>query len=220
MTSCAVTGHRPQKFPWGYNEEDRRCAALKSALTSQIEELVRNGITDFLSGMAEGVDTWAALAVLSLREQHPSLKLHCILPCRNQAEKWSIPAQESYRSILEQADSIIYVSREERKGCMLERNRFLVAHAELLLAVGSLTGRSGTAATVRYAQKLRRRILVIDPVSQQATYLQAVQGEPNTELDQPRELNNSSLTPRWMHVWMKLAAGYTAGADPEPIKTH
>lgn len=55
MTSCAVTGHRPQKFPWGNNEKDSRCVELKSALTSQIEELVRNGVTDFLSGLAQEI---------------------------------------------------------------------------------------------------------------------------------------------------------------------
>ncbi len=175
MTSCAVTGHRPQKFPWGNNEKDSRCVELKIALTSQIEELVRNGVTDFLSGMAEGADTWTALTVLILREQHPDLKLHCILPCKTQAEKWDIPVQERYHSILEQADSIIYVRREESKGCMLERNRFLVAHADLLLAVGGSTGRSGTAATVRYAQKLGRRIITIDPITLQITYPHAAQ---------------------------------------------
>jgi len=121
--------------------------------------------------MAEGVDTWAALSVLSLREKHPDLKLHCILPCKSQAEKWDVPAQERYRSILEQADSIVYVTREEYEGCMLERNRFLVAHSDLLLAVGNPIGRSGTAATVRYAQKLGRRIIAIDPITRQVTYL-------------------------------------------------
>lgn len=175
MTSCAVTGHRPQKFPWGNDEEDSRCVELKNTLTSQIEELVRNGVTDFLSGMAEGVDIWTALTVLNLREKHPDLKLHCILPCKTQAEKWDTPAQERYHSILEQADSIIYVRREERKGCMLERNHFLVAHADLLLAVGSPTGRSGTAATVRYAQKLGKRIIAINPITRQITYTPSAQ---------------------------------------------
>lgn len=170
MTSCAVTGHRPHKFPWGEDEADNRCVELKNALTSQIEELVRDGVTDFLSGMAEGVDTWSALTVLSLRETHPDLKLHCILPYMTQDEKWSESARERYRSILEQADSIIYVSREEHKGCMLERNRFLVAHADLLLAVGTPTGRSGTAATMRYAQKLDKKIIAIDPITRQVTY--------------------------------------------------
>lgn len=175
-TVCALTGHRPQKFPWGKDETDSRCVELKKALASQIEELAKDGISDFLSGMAEGVDTWAALTVLGLREENPNIKLHCILPCTTQAAKWNAPAQERYHSILEQADSIVYVSREEHRGCMLERNRFLVSHADLLLAVGSLTGRSGTAATMRYAQKLGKKIIAINPITRQITYTQTAQG--------------------------------------------
>ena len=33
IKSCAFTGHRPQKFPWRYDETDRRCVALKAKLT-------------------------------------------------------------------------------------------------------------------------------------------------------------------------------------------
>ena len=53
---CAFTGHRPKKFPWGYDEADTRCAALKKALTEQIAKLADTGYTDFFSGMAEGAD--------------------------------------------------------------------------------------------------------------------------------------------------------------------
>ena len=77
---CAVTGHRPKKFPWEYDETDGRCILLRKALKNQIIELVDAGFTDFLSGMAQGVDTWAALAVLELKENNPELKLHCVLP--------------------------------------------------------------------------------------------------------------------------------------------
>ncbi len=54
--SCSFTGHRPKKFPWGYDEADVRCVALKKALAEQITKLVDAGYTDFLSGMAEGTD--------------------------------------------------------------------------------------------------------------------------------------------------------------------
>ena len=49
--ACAFTGHRPRKFPWGYDEMDARCVSLKSVLAEQIEQLTRNGVTQFLSGM-------------------------------------------------------------------------------------------------------------------------------------------------------------------------
>ena len=162
---CAFTGHRPQKFPWGYDETDPRCVALKKALTEQIAKLMEAGYTDFFSGMAEGTDTWAALAVLALKKENPALKLHCVLPCPGQADWWSASARELYFSILEQADEIVYVSREYSEDCMLERNRYLVNHADCLLAVYNGERRGGTAMTVRYAQKLGRKIIIIEPSS-------------------------------------------------------
>ena len=161
--SCAFTGHRPAKFPWKYNEADSRCIALKSALTEQIRLLAEAGVTQFLSGMAEATDTWSALSVLALREKNPAIKLHCILLCRDQADKWSASSRNLYSSILKRADSIVYVSREYHKDCMLDRNRFLVEHASTLLAVYNGEQRGGTAATMRYAQKMGREIIVIDP---------------------------------------------------------
>ncbi len=164
VKSCAFTGHRPKKFLWGYNEADARCVALKKALAEEITKLVDAGYTDFFSGMAEGTDAWAAMAVLALKEKNPALRLHCVLPCEGQAEGWSASARERYFSILEQADDIVYVSRKYSKGCMLKRNRYLVDHATCLLAVYNGEWRGGTAMTVRYARKLGREIIILQPV--------------------------------------------------------
>lgn len=160
---CAFTGHRPRKFPWGYNEADARCVALKKALAEEIARLVDTGYTDFFSGMAERVDTWAALAVLALKKDNPALRLHCVLPCEGQADGWSTSARERYFFILEQADEIVCVRREYSKGCMLERNCYLVDHAACLLAVYNGERQGGTAMTVRYARKLGREVVVIEP---------------------------------------------------------
>lgn len=175
MKTCAFTGHRPQSLPWGFNETAPNCLKLKELLNAQITNLIDNGYTDFLSGMALGVDTWAAEIILHLREKNPALKLHCILPCKTQALKWSVPAQERYKMILEQADSIVYTSRHYYPNCILERNRFLVANAALLLAVyDERKQRSGTGATLRYAQKLGRKIIIINPVSLAITGLEQI----------------------------------------------
>ncbi len=124
-TCCAITGHRPHKFPWRYDETDSRCVALKAALTDRITTLVEAGVTDFYSGGADGVDCWTALIVLGLRKKNPALRLHCILPFEGQADKRSDSAQERYQSILKQADSVEYVSHEYYDGCMLDRNHRL-----------------------------------------------------------------------------------------------
>ena len=162
---CAFTGHRPHKFPWHYNEMDSRCVALKNALAQQIARLASAGITDFYSGGADGVDCWAALHVLALREQNPFLRLHLILPHEAQADGWSAPAQERYEEIKQRADSVEYVSRVYYDGCMMDRNHRLVDAARILLAVYNGQRRGGTAATVRYARKSGREIIVLEPVS-------------------------------------------------------
>lgn len=165
--TCAFTGHRPQNLPWQFNEADTNCLKLKQILNQQISQLAENGFTDFLSGMALGSDTWTAEAVLNLRKKNPALKLHCILPCKTQAEKWPVSEQERYQKILAQADSIFFTSRNYHPNCMLERNRFMVEKARLLLAVYNGQPHSGTAAAVRHAQKLGCDIIIINPISLQ-----------------------------------------------------
>ena len=168
--ACAFTGHRPHKFPWRGDETAPKCVALKKTLAEQITALISDGYTDFLSGMAEGTDTWTAQIILALREDNPALRLHCILPCFDQSAKWSASSRECYRSVLEQADSIIFVNRENKRSCMLERDRFLVSYASIVLAVYNGERRGGTAATVRYARKLGRELIVIDPATLAVTH--------------------------------------------------
>ncbi len=53
---------------------------------------------------------------------------------------------------------------------MLDRNRFMVERASTLLAVYNGEQRGGTAATVRYAQKMGREIIVIDPITRSVSH--------------------------------------------------
>ena len=169
VTACAFTGHRPHKFPWRDNEDDPRCIALKKVMTEQITALVKAGVTRYYSGGADGVDCWASLIVLALRKKNPTLNLHCILPHVGQADNWSDSARERYHTILKEADSVEYVSRQYYDGCMIDRNHRLVESAGLLLAVYNGVRRSGTGATVNYARKIGREIIVIDPITRLVT---------------------------------------------------
>ena len=144
--------------------------ALKATLAEQIATLAGAGVTSYFTGGADGVDCWAAEIVLSLREKNPALTLHCVLPCEGQADKWSDSARGRYHSILKRADSVDYVSRQYYDGCMIDRNHRLVESAELLLAVFNGVRRSGTGATVNYARKLGREIIVIDPLTRSVTH--------------------------------------------------
>ena len=102
-----------------------------------------------------------------MREKNFALKLHCILPYEGQADRWSDSARERYHSILKQAESVEYVSRQYYDGCMIDRNHRLVETADLLLAMFNGARRSGTGATVNYARRLGREIIVIEPITRQ-----------------------------------------------------
>ena len=169
--ACAITGHRPKSFPWKYNETAPDCVLLKETLAAQIRLLADSGVTDWLSGMALGVDLWCAQIVLSLKEKNPALRLHCILPCKGQEVKWPKAEQEQYHSILKRADEVVYVSRDYHPDCMLERNRYMVDRASILLAVYNGTRRSGTGMTVNYADAKHRMITIINPITREVSVL-------------------------------------------------
>ena len=171
QNSCAFTGHRPANFEWGYDEQHPDCVQLKLLMENQIVKLCELGVTTFITGMAQGVDQWAALIVLKLRSRFPTIQLVCALPCEGQTKGWTDAAKVQYDVILEQADTVHYVSRTYMKDCMIVRNHWMVDHAAYLMAIYDGSYRGGTAATVRYAQKTGKRILRIHPASLTVTYI-------------------------------------------------
>ena len=46
--TCCFTGHRPQSLPFGFNENDARCDALKKALREQIIHLIEKEMSPIL----------------------------------------------------------------------------------------------------------------------------------------------------------------------------
>ena len=86
--SCCFTGHRPDKLPWGFDEGDPRCAALKASIARELERLYGRGYRHFISGMAQGCDLYFAEAALALRERYPDVTVEGAVPCPTQADRW------------------------------------------------------------------------------------------------------------------------------------
>lgn len=159
QTSCCFTGHRPAKLPWGNNENDPRCIALKARLRDVLREVAADGYTHFICGMAEGCDLYCAEAVLELKKDFPSVTLEAAIPCPSQTDGWDKTQRERHARIMEQCDAETLVQNEYSRDCMLRRNRYMVDHSALLIALhDGLPG--GTRYTIDYA--LRRGIEIID----------------------------------------------------------
>lgn len=159
---CAFTGHRPQSLPFGFNEADERCIALKQKLREEIiRQIEENGVTHFITGMAIGVDMYAAEIVLGLKASY-NITLESAIPCETQAAKWSEEQRNRYFDIAAQCDKETLLQHHYTPDCMHKRNRYMVDQADYIIAVWD--GRpSGTAKTVQYAQRQGKPIRVINP---------------------------------------------------------
>ena len=67
--SCVITGHRPTRFKFKYNEKDKRCQRIKKCLQEQLIRLYNQGVRCFWVGGAMGADMWAAEILLRMKEQ-------------------------------------------------------------------------------------------------------------------------------------------------------
>lgn len=164
-TSCAFSGHRPTRFSFKYDETHPACIKLKKVLAEQIDFLYRQGITDFYTGCALDIDLWAGEAVLPLMELHPEIKLHCVVPFAAQNQKWTPEQQARYHALLDRSSDIFLTQEKYSEVCYYIRNRYLVDHADVILAVYDMQAnkRSGTGYTVHYAQAQGKPIIAIDP---------------------------------------------------------
>lgn len=50
MKTCCVTGHRPNKLPWGYSTEGESYDNYLKQLTFEIIKLIDKGYMHFISG--------------------------------------------------------------------------------------------------------------------------------------------------------------------------
>ena len=161
--TCCFTGHRPQSLPFGFNENDARCAALKKALREQIIHLIeKENVTHFISGMAIGIDMYAAEIVLDLKKSYSGITLESAIPCENQAEKWTEEQRDRYFDIAAKCDKETLIQHHYTADCMHKRNRYMVDQADFIIAVWD--GRpSGTGKTVQYAQRQGKPVTIINP---------------------------------------------------------
>ena len=163
---CCFTGHRPDKLPSGWEQDGAVCARLREALRNAIRQAADEGYRCFISGMAQGVDTWAAEEVLALKQRGADVSLFAALPCPSQDARWPAPPRARYRSLLARADGQMTLCERYTPYCMGARNLWMVEHASRLIAVFDGSP-GGTANTVKHAENFGLDIVRIIPSEEQ-----------------------------------------------------
>lgn len=142
---ACFTGHRPHKL---HQPE----SVVIAALESKIREAIDDGFATFISGMAWGVDIWAAEIVLRLKAEGLPIHLIAAVPYDGFEKSWDEDWKQRYHAVLSAADYVKYICAHYSRGCYQIRNQWMVDRSARLIA--AYTGEAGgTKNTVDYAAR-------------------------------------------------------------------
>ena len=163
--TCAIIGCSPMCFPWGFDEEDEGCAALKLILINQISKLRGEGCTRFAVSMDCGVGLYAAEILQGLKESDGNLEIVSYVPYEEQATKWTPELRDRYFNALAECTEVVNVGFEKTVGCEFKAYLEAINEADTVIAVydpeNPRCERETAAAAV--AEVLNKRVLVLDP---------------------------------------------------------
>lgn len=143
----AATGHRPPRLGLTYRPDHNRILTMFAKMA--LEESVQGyGELTVISGMAQGWDQAVAHAAVLL-----GLPFIAALPFEGQDGPWPEQGRARYRALLRKAQEVAVVSPGGyAKSKYIERDRWMVNHADGVLALWDGAKNGGTFETIRYAE--------------------------------------------------------------------
>lgn len=130
-------------------------------------KLYEQGVRRFLVGGALGVDMWSGeiLLKLKLEPDYKDVELVVVLPYPGHDDRWDERSKKRLAFLIEHSDECITIGQKAWRESFMQRNRYLVDHADCLLAVydNERSIRSGTGMTVHYAETKKMSITIIHP---------------------------------------------------------
>ena len=163
--TCAIIGCSPMCFPWGFDEEDEGCVALKLILMNQISKLRGEGCTRFAVSMDCGVGLYAAEILHGLKESDGALETICYIPYEEQATKWTPELRERYFNALAACTEVVNVAYEKTVGCEFKAHLEAIKDSDTVIAVYDPDDPrcEREAAAMAVAEVLDKQILLLDP---------------------------------------------------------
>lgn len=142
----AITGHRPSRI--------KDIEKTKESIGQKLEEIMPSIL---IQGMAVGVDMWSA---------HEALKRNVPYIAVRPWAGHGAQEQDVYERTLRNAKTVVTlnpVADYPGPHTYIIRNRWMVDHADLLLAVWDGKKSGGTWSTVRYASEKGIEVVRITP---------------------------------------------------------
>lgn len=150
----AFTGHRPDKLG-GYKLPNDTYIRVCKKIDAALKELKPEKV---ITGMALGVDQWAAMVAYKL-----GLPFTAAIPFEGQEKAWPEASQKTFNLLRRLAtEEVIVSSGGYAANKMQIRNEWMVDHCDVLIAIWDGTS-GGTANCIEYAKSVNKQIYYIDP---------------------------------------------------------
>ena len=159
----------------GKNKEDNSlCRKIKKAMLRQFRRLYRKrGVRRFYIGGAIGVNLWAGELLLKLKEEpgYEDLELAVILPFPGHDAKWDVRSRKRLEYLIRHSVEHLTVGTEDCRESYISQNRYLVDHAQCLVAVGEEHREQETESfqVTTYAREKGLEIIYIHPDTAEVT---------------------------------------------------
>lgn len=163
ISTVCFTGHRPSDL-------GTSTASAKEALRKAIEDAIQHGATNFITGGAIGVDTYAAQLVIEAKATNPNIKLYIAVPFRGFTKYWSDAQRAEYADTIRKCDGFKIVCDKPSKRAYHVRNHFMVDRADAVIAYWSGKRNGGTFATVQYALQTKTTVINCYPKASHNAY--------------------------------------------------
>ncbi len=151
----SFTGHRPDKLG-GYELPNPTYLKVCKDIDRTLKELK---VEKVISGMALGVDQWAASIAIKL-----GIPFVAAVPFLGQEGMWPNQSKKIYKFLLDKAGEIVIVNEGGFTAKKLQlRNEWMVDNCDVLIAVYNGDDKGGTANCVRYAKEKKKEIVFIKP---------------------------------------------------------
>ncbi len=142
---CALTGHRD--LPANFDRD---------ALLADLEDLIKEGYTTFLCGMARGFDLVSLGCLVELKQRY-HVRIKAYIPFAGQERIFPQEDKDEYYRLLPWCDEKKVLFHNYFSGCFIARNRLMVEACDMLYAYLTKSD-GGTAYTVRLAKSKNVRV--------------------------------------------------------------
>jgi len=158
---CCFTGHREKGFLWNGNENDYIFIEIKKTIKNQLIGLIEDGVNIFITGMADGADTYFAEAIIDLKKEFEHIKLFAVMPYKNHIVMFRGKHVDRYRNIIKNCNSVFYIEREYKKDCFLKRNDYMIDKSDVVMGLFNGKFKGGTFYTLNRAMDKGIKIIII-----------------------------------------------------------